>query len=109
MTDELTALKRRIHRKHARAQRNFRTDMTAARQLGMLLIEAKAMLPYGQWKPWASEHLPMSLRSAQLYMRLAATDVRANGLEGAQEAMRGRGRARNPNARGTVVSNLEEA
>lgn len=40
-------------------------------RMGQLLIEAKAMLPHGQWGSWLKEKVEFSERSAQNFMRVA--------------------------------------
>lgn len=44
---------------------------TAILDIGRRLIEAKAMLPHGEWLPWLTERVEFSERSAQNLMRLA--------------------------------------
>ena len=39
--------------------------------IGQRLIEAKAMLPHGEWLPWLRDRVDLSERSAQNFMRLA--------------------------------------
>lgn len=39
--------------------------------IGQRLIEAKAMLPHGEWLPWLTEQVEFSERQAQRFMRLA--------------------------------------
>lgn len=39
--------------------------------IGQRLIEAKAMLPHGDWLPWLTERVEFSERTAQSFMRLA--------------------------------------
>lgn len=39
--------------------------------IGKRLIEAKAMLPHGEWLPWLSERVCFSEKTAQNYMRVA--------------------------------------
>lgn len=39
--------------------------------IGQRLIEAKAMLPHGDWLPWLTEQVEFSERQAQRFMRLA--------------------------------------
>ena len=38
---------------------------------GELLIEAKALVRHGQWLPWLKDHVEISERTAQIYMRAA--------------------------------------
>ena len=39
--------------------------------IGRCLIEAKDMLPHGEWLPWLNEQVELSERAAQRFMRLA--------------------------------------
>ena len=39
--------------------------------IGQRLIEAKSMLPHGEWLPWLTEQVEFSERTAQNFMRLA--------------------------------------
>lgn len=39
--------------------------------IGRCLIEAKAMLPHGEWLPWLNEQVEFSERTARNFMRLA--------------------------------------
>ena len=39
--------------------------------IGQRLIEAKEMLPHGEWLPWLTERVEFSARTAQYYMQLA--------------------------------------
>lgn len=39
--------------------------------IGQRLIEAKAMLPHGEWLPWLTERVEFSERQAQRFMKLA--------------------------------------
>ena len=51
---------------------------------GDLLIEAKAQVKHGQWLPWLSDHVQISERTAQLYIRLAKNRAE---IEKAKSAM----------------------
>ena len=39
--------------------------------IGRRLLEAKGMLPHGEWLPWLNERVEFSERTAQKFMRLA--------------------------------------
>ena len=39
--------------------------------IGQRLIEAKELLPHGEWLPWLNEKVEFSERAAQNFMRLA--------------------------------------
>ena len=39
--------------------------------IGQRLIEAKAMLPHGEWLPWLTEQVELTERAAQRFMRIA--------------------------------------
>ena len=48
-----------------------RTGGEAILTIGRCLIEAKELLPHGEWKAWLEESVEFSERSAQRFMRLA--------------------------------------
>lgn len=48
-----------------------RTGGEAILTIGRCLIEAKDMLPHGEWLPWLNERVELSERTAQKFMRLA--------------------------------------
>ena len=48
-----------------------RTGGEAILTIGRCLIEAKDMLPHGEWLPWLTERVEFSPRTAQNFMRLA--------------------------------------
>ena len=39
--------------------------------IGQRLLEAKAILPHGEWLPWLTEQVEFSERQAQRFMKLA--------------------------------------
>ena len=55
--------------------REFRSacvsGLEKAIEAGDCLIEAKGLVPHGQWLPWLREHCGLSVRHAQRLMRLA--------------------------------------
>ena len=66
ITDEVLALKR------------VAGDSLLA--LGQRLIEAKAVLPHGEWLPWLEGRVGFSERTAQQYMKLARTYTNPQAL-----------------------------
>ena len=57
--------------------------------IGQRLIEAKAMLPHGEWLPWLEERVEYSARVAQKFMKLARDWSNPNTLSdlGASKAL----------------------
>ena len=57
--------------------------------IGQRLIEAKAMLPHGEWLPWLTEQVEFSERTARNFMRLAREWTNRHALAdlGAAEAL----------------------
>lgn len=57
--------------------------------IGRCLIEAKDMLPHGEWLPWLNERVELSERTAQKFMRLAREWSNPNTLAdlGASKAL----------------------
>ncbi len=60
-----------INVEHEAVEANFQRGFEHAVRAGLLLLEAKAHVPHGQWLPWLSENCAVSERSAQNYMRVA--------------------------------------
>jgi Protein of unknown function (DUF3102) len=58
-----------------------KTAAERAIEAGRALIEAKALVKHGEWLPWLREHCQLPERTAQLYMKIAAS-----GLESATVA-----------------------
>jgi hypothetical protein len=57
-------------------------------QTGSLLLQAKAGLPHGKWLPFVRNHLTLSERTCQAYMRVAAR-VERNPQRVADSSIRG--------------------
>lgn len=66
-----------------------RTGGEAILTIGRCLIEAKNMLPHGEWLPWLNERVELSERTAQKFMRLAREWSNPNTLAdlGASKAL----------------------
>ena len=67
----LSALAKSINAEHKAAYAAFKQGFEHALRAGELLLEAKTVLPHGQWLPWLNENCTFSERTAQLYMRIA--------------------------------------
>jgi hypothetical protein len=70
-SNSLTDLAVRIKAEHTAAAASLKDSVRHAIAAGELLIEAKALVPHGQWLPWLADHVSISERTAQLYMRVA--------------------------------------
>ena len=66
-----------------------RTGGEAILTIGRCLIEAKDMLPHGEWLPWLNERVELSERTAQKFMKLAREWSNPNTLAdlGASKAL----------------------
>ena len=71
MTKAIQAVAKEINAAIAAAEDAARDAVAHARRAGELLIEAKATVPSGEWTAWVKEHVSVSLRTAQAYMRLS--------------------------------------
>jgi hypothetical protein len=81
-SNSLPDLAARIRVEHEATIAALRSGVVHAMAAGDLLIEAKAQVPHGQWRPWFNKNCRMSERSGQLYMKLAknrATIEKAKG------------------------------
>ena len=66
--DELAA---RIREEHDAVSVALYDGLRHARAAGMLLIEAKKLVPHGEWLPWLKANCGTSERTAQAYMKVA--------------------------------------
>ena len=66
-----------------------RTGGEAILTIGRCLIEAKDLLPHGEWLPWLTERVEFSPRTAQNFMRIARewTNTQALADLGASKAL----------------------
>lgn len=55
--------------------RNKQRAGVAILEIGKALIEAKELLPHGEWLPWLREQVELSERGAQMYMQLARSGL----------------------------------
>jgi hypothetical protein len=70
-SNSLPDLAARIRIEHRAASDKLSEALAHAMAAGDLLIEAKALVPHGGWLPWLADHVDISERTAQLYMRVA--------------------------------------
>lgn len=73
--NQLATLAADIRLAAAASRRAAADAIAAAIQAGAKLIEAKALLPHGEWLPWLRDHAAISERSARDYMRLARSGL----------------------------------
>ena len=73
-----------INTAHRNAGISASQAINSAAECGRLLIEAKAIVPHGEWEPWLEAHTEVGSRQAQKYMRLAEhwTEIEAKCEEG---------------------------
>ena len=90
--NRLPILAAEIRRAHADVQDAARTAAQRAIDAGHALIEAKELVPHGQWLPWLREHCALAERTGQLYMKIARSGLESAtvadlGLQGAAELL----------------------
>ena len=73
--NRLAVLAAEIKEADGRCRRSAEAAAAAAIEAGHRLIEAKALLRHGEWLPWLREHVAVSDRTAQNYMRLAGSGL----------------------------------
>lgn len=76
-----------IRRELFAAEADWRSAVGHALRAGELLIEAKAQVKYGEWLLWLDANFPESVRTADLYMRLARNSQRVANLPSIREAV----------------------
>jgi hypothetical protein len=84
----LPDLAQRIKTYHAGVIDAARNVVTKAISAGLLLKEAKAKLPHGQFLSWLDEHCGLSERTAHRYMQLATNKLKMeDALKGKSATM----------------------
>jgi Protein of unknown function (DUF3102) len=71
LEEQLKNLAEMIRIYHKDVLHGARVSVEAARQAGVHLMEAKALVAHGQWTAWLNDHCLFSERTAQKYMRVA--------------------------------------
>jgi hypothetical protein len=71
-SNRLPILAIEINAEHRAAYGAAEKALEHAAECGRLLIEAKALLPHGEWLPWLEANTEVVPRQSQKYMRLAA-------------------------------------
>src|SRR5688500_15552821 len=61
-----------INAAHASVEQAKRDGVKHAIECGRLLSEAKATVAHGEWNAWVAGNCTFSMRTAQLYMKVAA-------------------------------------
>ncbi|HYL48373.1 MAG TPA: DUF3102 domain-containing protein [Stellaceae bacterium] len=69
--DRLTTLALEIDAAHREFKRLQASAIDKAIEAGAKLLEAKALVPYGEWLAWLGARCHVSVRSAELYMSIA--------------------------------------
>lgn len=69
--EKLAELAGAVNAEHRRCETAIRESLAHALKAGELLIEAKKLLPHGEWAGWLVGNCEFSERTAQAYMRLA--------------------------------------
>ena len=73
--NRLFALADDIRTLHRSISRNAEQIARDAVEAGKALIEAKSLLPHGEWEAWLADHVAISSRTARNYMRLARSGL----------------------------------
>lgn len=68
---ELISLADQINSEHQKGEQAARSAIGHAIRAGELLIQAKAQVKHGEWRPWIEQHLAITHRQVQKYMRVA--------------------------------------
>ena len=86
VSNRLPILAAEINAEHLAAHEAAESALEHAAQCGRLLLEAKGLLPHGEWLPWLRANTKVVARQSQKYMRLAENweAVEEKHLEAAQ-------------------------
>jgi len=90
--NRLASLAAEIRTLDANIQRNALQVAEDAIAAGHRLLEAKELVPHGEWQDWLRDNVALSVRSAQRYMRLARSGLKSDtvsllGLRAALESI----------------------
>lgn len=77
-TVSLSDLAHGIIAEHVQVELAARQGLKHAIRAGQLLVEAKSQVAHGEWVCWVKSNCHLSVRTAQVYMRLANSQVHAN-------------------------------
>jgi hypothetical protein len=91
-SNRLPELAARIRHAHASTQNHAENAVRWAMDAGHRLIEAKELVPHGQWASWLQTNCHLSARTARRYMQLARSGLETAtvadlGIRGAAEAI----------------------
>jgi hypothetical protein len=91
-SNRLPVLCAEIRKAHADVQDAAKTAAQRAIDAGHLLIEAKELVPHGEWLPWLRENCALAERTAQLYMKIAKSGLESAtvadlGLQGTADSL----------------------
>lgn len=75
-SNRLAVLAGRLAAAHGQCLAHAKSSAKHAIEAGHILLEAKSALAHGHWLPWLRDHVGMSERSAQTYMRLARSGLK---------------------------------
>lgn len=70
-SNRLPVLAAGINMEHQECLTAMRQSLAHALAAGDMLVEAKSLVPHGEWLPWLADNCAIPKRTAQLYMRLA--------------------------------------
>jgi hypothetical protein len=80
MEKSLNELAEEINQEHHAFRRAFKATYRSALRVGDLLDEAKARAGHGNWGTWVEENCDFSMRTAQVYMRIASNRTQVEGM-----------------------------
>lgn len=66
----LADLAEKINAETSAAETHARSAMQHALTAGRLLVQAKRLIPHGEWQQWVEAHCTIAIRTASAYMRL---------------------------------------
>lgn len=70
--DALPGLANKINEATTAAESHARSAMQYALTAGELLVQAKSLVPHGEWQQWVEANCTIAPRTASAYMRLSA-------------------------------------
>jgi len=77
---KLESLARKANAEHVRAEAAVGAALDHARKAGEYLIEAREIIPYGEWMAWLRQNCTFSERTARAYVQVARRYDELSGM-----------------------------
>lgn len=70
-SNPLRELARKINAGHKKVLESYRASVKHAREVGLLLVDARELVEHGEWQPWVKRNCRFSYETATNYIKVA--------------------------------------